>query len=674
MRIIPDSTITLYSNIPIDSDDEEQLLFKNKANQKSYFDNHIAIQRVNCQTVKKRGWLRINASGATVSQCNYMSFVNPSFDNKTVYCKIEDYNYVNNECVEIKYSIDAFQTWCFDANYSNMYIEREHLSEADYQKAENNPYDPSIFEFRTAEALPISQDTEKMMYDIKSRNNHNEENYDGMMCADMLARENNIGNDMGILIPFIDIDFAALDSASSPSTDPPSQKFITFLHDMMNTSPNYASFYRLTDNTYSYLNNIDNTISKTDKGSAWSDTSLGSLTPCSLSKLTPPINYIYICGGADNLYDDAQDLVTQFLSIMTNYSTRDSVLGLYAVPAALMMFSATAGVGVVYAGLETAKGQNVRNKKLDLYPFSYYRVISPNGDIKELRIEDFKEVQNGGNYGKISLGMDVTGNPTLIIAPFDYKMSKYGGALNAVDVNMKEALLFDQFPTLPYVINGYEAQLAATCNSIIGNNTMDYALDLMNSFNQLNAEQKKGIFTPDISQIFTLEKYHKAGIDTAKFDLEAQLSEEAYGGLSGEYGHHHGDAVTTISQAFQNTRPAYAQNEYHQSNGVGFVNYNDLSYIDVIFMRVSLNPQILAEYDKFFDLFGYSSGRCGTARAVNYMKGSTNAELTPHWVNDGNKQITYIKTSSLNVDGVMKPVSDAIASMFNAGVRFIKGD
>ena len=72
MRIVPDSTITLYSGVF--STKGKQLVFNTVTAQDNYFTSHIAATQVNCQMVKKRrGWLRLNVAGTIVKNCNYLS-------------------------------------------------------------------------------------------------------------------------------------------------------------------------------------------------------------------------------------------------------------------------------------------------------------------------------------------------------------------------------------------------------------------------------------------------------------------------------------------------------------------------------------------------------------------------------------------------------------------------
>lgn len=214
MRIIPDSTINLYSNIPINN--EEQLAFSTRQKQTEYFLSHLVRSETPCTVVKKTGELKVSASMLIVSTCNYISFINPSFDNRTVYARIIDYDYINNETTSIVYAIDMWQTWMFDVTFENMYIEREHLSNESWALAEANPYDIRIAEFRTGEVLPINGETEKYFYEISDDYTDRTSilTPDGYKIGKVV--ENDIGatDRLGVLVKLSNIDFNDIDYAS----------------------------------------------------------------------------------------------------------------------------------------------------------------------------------------------------------------------------------------------------------------------------------------------------------------------------------------------------------------------------------------------------------------------------------------------------------------------------
>ena len=123
---------------------KKRLIFSTRAKQIEYYTSKRVRQFVNCTVVRKNGVLRLEAPMSVVKDCNYISFINPAFDNKEFYGHIVNYDYVNNECTDIVYALDWWQSYMFDVTFDNMYIEREHLSEEDYQKAETNPSSPRV--------------------------------------------------------------------------------------------------------------------------------------------------------------------------------------------------------------------------------------------------------------------------------------------------------------------------------------------------------------------------------------------------------------------------------------------------------------------------------------------------------------------------------------------------
>ena len=681
MRIVPDSTINLYSNVQIDSG--EQLVFSSVANQLAYFQAALAVQQVPCTVVRKTGRLRVEVSGAVISNCNYLSFVNPHFDDKIVYARIIDYDYINNECVEIAYAIDYWQTWMFDVQFDEMYIEREHLSQTQALIAEGNPYDPSLVELRTAENLPISSDIEKPAYEITDDNSG-----DGAFIGEAIASATSVSADtIGAFILLADIDFEDLDSKTPAGQTKPSDRFATVLTTIITDDFGY---YELPIDTYEYLHNLypSRVASKIGKGSGWNNftvdgTSYGNLTPNN-STLNMPCIKLY-CQNM-NAPSVGVGPLERLLFVLTTYGQIEQIISMYAIPNYIFLLSAHTNQGIFYAELSTANTKiNPRNPKLKLYPYSYLRLITPNGDIKELRYEDFIDVQTGdSDLCRIDMSLDFNCTPTLTLAPDRYKISGMTPAFDNMEANVYEGVVFSQFATVPYNVDGWTAQLAALSNSIIGNNTLDYGYDIMQKqlnlyeegFNQAETigtgifDELKGDFGSALKKAKNaLFGGAQLDIDVGRTQNEFAQSEDAYKLLSGE-------TDNAVYKNFQYTRPAYAGKIYHQSNGDGMINYNDLWTFDFIYMRTGLNPDILDRYDKYFDMYGYNSGRCGIPHVISYVQGSSDPDELPDWhtISATMEDTTYIKTMDCKIKYSMIPVANFIKSMFDNGVRMIKGD
>lgn len=713
MRIEPHSTISLYSGVDIDNG--EQLAFSNRSNQASYFAGKLMASNVDCTIVRKTGALRVEISGSVISKCNYLSFINPSFDNKIVYARIIDYDYINNECSEITYAIDYWQTWMFDVKFENSYIEREMLSKSDEQKAEQNPYDPTIFEYRTNESLPISKDLEKFNYVIG-----NDSSTDGYKIGKAITQAVDVGDDMGVLIKLNAIDFTKLDQdfEGSPIADKPSYQFAQWLHQIVQED---FGFFKITDHMKYSLNGTGYpTINQYMIGPGWKDRNNTPIYPYKSSRYNPDCCIIYDPKGAtyNNNSVSTNGHMSTFLNLMTRWNNVENIIDMSIIPNNLMIF---AGIPDAYSGGHLFRpsqtmpnSQGIVNKKLMRYPFNYLRVMTPNGDVKEYRYEWFKDIatpgQNTSQIASLECLLDFSDKPVLMLAPRGYRYSQMSHSYGS-DTNMLEAIYFDQFPTMPYTIDAFTAQVAAVANYTIGNKTVDNAADMAiwdtntNETSQAirTAQGMLGAasagLTGSSSAIETAEKnpmtttargagYIGAGLSAANgaaaaagmYNVGAQMAmdrqkfeaaSERWFGASTALSEGDGNV---IAQQLRLAKPAYACDKYIASNGVGVTNFNIMSFCDVIFLRVSLAPEILDVYDKWFSHYGYSSGRCGIPRVVNYINGVTTETEVPAWKTVNGKETTYIKTMDCKITHSMLPVASYIKTMFDSGVRMIKGD
>jgi len=691
MRIVPSSTINLYSNIPIDNG--EQLVFSSLQAQTAYFNNHLVRSYTPCTMMRKTGALRVEIAGSVISTCNYISFVNPDFDNKTIYARIMDYDYVNNECVEIRYAIDYWQTWMFDVSFDDMYIDREHLSQADHAKADANPYDPTIYEYRTAESLAISEDIEKPYYDIGA-----DESHDGYFIGESVTQAYGVNRKIGALVYLADIDFSDLDSGETIAAKRASFLFKNLILSVAATSLGYVA---LSQAQYEYLHGLyPNDINSYVKaGATWVN---ARLAPNASSRVHAEYTTFYFESAADYTSIANRKLLSDLLKYCTQWNCVSSIIGIYMIPNNLMLLSGVnytdQGATSVVAEMTVPRpAQGQFSKKLQRYPFSYLRLVAPNGDKKELRYEDFENNQSGRGVCYVNVLVDGVEHPTLIAAPDNYKASGMSPNTSGINANFNEALVFNQFPTMPYNIDAYLAQVASYSANLIGNSTLETEYktigevsiggylsskvaewasgvrDRMDALNSKLGLKTDNVLDPggayqDFKGALLGAKLEQASMYGKTLDLQnAQMSEAAQALAGGADG-------TAIGSNLARTKPAYAANQYHMSNGDGTINFNQLGYVDIIFLRVQLNPAILSTYDRYFMNYGYSSGRCGIPRVIRFTQGASSANELPEWVTLNGKTTTYIKTMDCKVTHSMIPVAGAIKSMFDSGVRMIKGD
>lgn len=131
MYIEPNTTIKLLHNVPLDNTYEHTIWFTDKTAQSNYFSS-LTKHNLTQQTYQRvqRGVAKVGLSADSCYDCNYMMFQNTNYGNKWFYAFIQKVEYINNTVCEITFEIDVIQTWLFDFNIKQCFVEREH-SETD---------------------------------------------------------------------------------------------------------------------------------------------------------------------------------------------------------------------------------------------------------------------------------------------------------------------------------------------------------------------------------------------------------------------------------------------------------------------------------------------------------------------------------------------------------------
>lgn len=127
MYIQPSSTLILLKGCPCDPDYNNTLYFVSAGLQETYFKtlakytfSDLSYIRVN------RGEIRVDKKVEDLYDCNYLMFQNTAFGDKWFYAFIKSVDYANNSTSSIKFEIDEIQTWYFETNFRNCFIERTH--------------------------------------------------------------------------------------------------------------------------------------------------------------------------------------------------------------------------------------------------------------------------------------------------------------------------------------------------------------------------------------------------------------------------------------------------------------------------------------------------------------------------------------------------------------------
>lgn len=648
MKIEPSSKINVYGGVEITKG--HQLAFSSKANQDSYFTSKLKQAQVPCTMIKKTGRLRLDINGSIITNCNYISFLNSDFDNRTFYAIITDYDYINNECVEISYAVDFIQTYMFDVNFQDdCFIDREHLSQAKATLAATNPYDNTLWEFKTPETLAVGPEMEKPNYKIGGVND------DGSVLFTIPTGAAN----MASLIYFSQIDLDALDAEIEDPTKKPSTLFNAFL---ANVVTNGYGFYM-------------------KPGGA---ITAGSQLPqgVGLNNRFNTVNWIVCCHGTQ-----AQDLI----DMLTTWNAVSAIINIFSLYDYLLpyCFYGNDAVNTLITPPSIAPNTlKVKSPKLYTYPFAYMRIITPAGDVAEYQYEEFSDIntpQSDVQEAVFAATVDISASPIITVYPVNYKI-EWGSTQWGANVDPIDIVRFDQVPTAPYSTDSFLAQTAAISAQIIQNNTADYRYNMEAQAWELVGQQyqaQAGVYRSGVKTAMSALTLNAGGTTqgfadsaTAKTNLEINrinrdrfqntldMSDDAYEALAG-------NTDNAVSANYAHTRAAYVANKYTPSHGAGVDHYGIYGFLNIIYLRVQLRDDILKKYDKYFQNFGYASGRCGKPYIANFFNGSTDSNVLPSWTDEGT---TYTKTTECIITDVPLPVSDFWTAMLATGVRWKNGD
>ena len=132
--IAPNTTIYAI-NVNLNIDGEDTILFSTLDQQRQYFyDRKVTILTNYTYQREHRNWLKVTDPDGLIDKCNYLMFVNESYEDKRMYAFITEVNWINNETCEIRYQMDYIQTFLFDIYNRNAgtnhlptcWVERQH--------------------------------------------------------------------------------------------------------------------------------------------------------------------------------------------------------------------------------------------------------------------------------------------------------------------------------------------------------------------------------------------------------------------------------------------------------------------------------------------------------------------------------------------------------------------
>lgn len=126
MYIAPNSEVRFLKNVPLTKKYLHTIYFANKSAQTNYFTSKtkLAEEKVSYQRANL-GEIRVERTTAELYDVNYMMFKNASYENKWFYAFVDEIIYINDRTTAIRYTQDPMQTWFFETELGDSWIDRE---------------------------------------------------------------------------------------------------------------------------------------------------------------------------------------------------------------------------------------------------------------------------------------------------------------------------------------------------------------------------------------------------------------------------------------------------------------------------------------------------------------------------------------------------------------------
>ena len=128
MTITPQGQLYLCKT-KLENDYKNQLTFSNATAQLTYFNSVIQHTFDNYTYIKKDNVVQVGKNIDEIIDCNYLFYKNTGFTNKYYFCFITNMEYVNENCTRITFETDCYQTWLFQIDYKQSFVEREHVND-----------------------------------------------------------------------------------------------------------------------------------------------------------------------------------------------------------------------------------------------------------------------------------------------------------------------------------------------------------------------------------------------------------------------------------------------------------------------------------------------------------------------------------------------------------------
>lgn len=126
--IVPNSEVYILKNVPLEPSFDHTIWFDSSEQQATAFTTYALAFYFNKVSYQRypRPYITLDKTADELYNCNYMMFRNTAYGTKWFYAFITQIEYISNTTSRIYYTIDPMQTYLFDVNVGECWVEREH--------------------------------------------------------------------------------------------------------------------------------------------------------------------------------------------------------------------------------------------------------------------------------------------------------------------------------------------------------------------------------------------------------------------------------------------------------------------------------------------------------------------------------------------------------------------
>ena len=121
------TSFTFYREVNLNPRTGNTFYFADRGAQATYFNSKAITTVSSCYYQRANvNKVRVERPYSTLYKCDYLSFINPDYENKRFYAFVTGVTYIDDNTTEVTYIIDTLQTWFLDCTIPPCFIERMH--------------------------------------------------------------------------------------------------------------------------------------------------------------------------------------------------------------------------------------------------------------------------------------------------------------------------------------------------------------------------------------------------------------------------------------------------------------------------------------------------------------------------------------------------------------------